>query len=82
MHSKGHQTSALQQQRSAHQAGEVAGADQSQTAVDVPYGHDEIVLRTAWLDGFSKGRVAIAQPASAQSTQRQASSLGWQKQQW
>jgi len=81
MHSED-QTSALQQQRSAHQDGEAAGADQTQTAADVPYGHDEIVLRTAWLDGFSKGRISTNPSASAQTAQRQAPSLGWQKQQW
>jgi hypothetical protein len=37
--------------------GERAGADPRCFAGDTPFGHDKFDLRTAWLDGFAKGRM-------------------------
>jgi hypothetical protein len=40
----------------AFEAGRRIGTVPHGSAIDCPIGHEQIILRLSWMDGFSKGR--------------------------
>ncbi|WP_344706218.1 hypothetical protein [Sphingomonas swuensis] len=45
----------------AHDDGVHSGLDLDQQAADNPFGHDQIMLRSAWLLGFATGRTKLGE---------------------
>ncbi|WP_144037296.1 Rmf/CrpP family protein [Sphingomonas sp. TZW2008] len=48
----------LTTEEQARAAGKAAGAQAGMNAIDCPIFHDRLDLRSAWMDGFSEGRVS------------------------
>ena len=55
--------------KDAREAGQVAGRQSNSTAADCPYQHRSPKLRSAWLQGFSEGRVLLRQSDGASPVQ-------------
>jgi ribosome modulation factor len=49
----------MQQQDAAEADGVLSGVDPQQQAADCPFSHREVELRSAWLQGFSAGRLKL-----------------------
>ena len=58
------------EQRKAHSAGQYAGLFVECEAKMCPYSHDQLDLRMAWMDGFSKGRAQLISGETSPSLRR------------
>jgi ribosome modulation factor len=54
----------LTTEEQARAAGKAAGAQAGMNAIDCPIFHHRLDLRSAWMDGFSEGRVTQTRNAA------------------